>query len=288
MINAKSTCAIVFDDSNPSGELNMSLMRIISTVKSVCSLNRRREFKELLRRIAPTRQDSLLDIGSGDGYWTNRFARYARRTVGLEPDPHALNSARSLHNRRITFQQGFAEKLPFDDSSFDCIVSVSCFEHFRDAQQALDECFRVLKPGGRLAISVDSLLPQNSRPEFRSWHSKKYFVTEYFGEQHLISMFMKSGLRPGGEPVTHLLNSQRSARIRELFLRNPIRWLPAFPILYSMVLYFDRRKPNIPGQVLVATAFKPPIPTMETKLRCTSRSPEEISSLPYANPLSSN
>ena len=266
----------------------MSLLRLTSTLKSVCSLNRRREFKELLRRVAPTKQDSLLDIGSGDGYWSSQFARYAARTVGLEPDPHALNLARSLHKRRITFQQGFAEKLPFGDNSFDCIVSVSCFEHFRDAQLALDECFRVLKPGGRLAISVDSLLPQNSRPEFRSWHAKKYFVTEYFGEQRLISMFTQSGLRPSREPITHLLNSQHSARVRELFLRNPIRWLPAFPALYSMVLYFDRRKPNMPGQVLVATAFKPPIPNAETQPRRTSRSPEEIASLPFASSLSSN
>jgi SAM-dependent methyltransferase len=266
----------------------MSLLRLISSVKSVCSLNRRREFKELLRRVAPTKQDSLLDIGSGDGYWTNQFARYAGRTVGLEPDPHALNSARRLHHRRITFQQGFAEKLPFADNSFDCIVSVSCFEHFRDAQLALDECFRVLKPAGRLAISVDSLLPQNSRPEFRSWHAQKYFVNEYFGEQRLISMFTQSGLRPGREPIAHLLNSQHSARLRELFLRNPIRWLPAFPALYSMVLYFDRRKPNMPGQVLVATACKPAIPNTEAQPRRTSHSPEDISSLPYADSLSSN
>jgi hypothetical protein len=54
------------------------------------------------------------------------------------------------------------------------------------------------------------------------------------------------------------------------------------------VLYFDRRKPNMPGQVLVATAFKPPIPNAETQPRRTSHSPEEIASLPFANSLSSN
>jgi len=266
----------------------MSMTRLMSTIKSVCSLNRRREFDELLRRIAPTRQESLLDIGSGDGYWTSRFAQYAGRTVGLEPDPAALNLARQLHGHGIAFEQGFAEELPFDDSSFDCVVSVSCFEHFRDAQRALNECCRVLKPGGRLAISVDSLLPQNSSSDFRSWHSKKYFVTEYFAEQHLATMFQQSGLRPGTEPVTHFLNSQRSARIRERFLRNPRRWLPAFPLLYSMVLYFDRHEPDMPGQVLVATAFKPPLPDTPAFPKRGGHSGREASSAPSLASLTSN
>ena len=260
----------------------MSMSRLKSAIKSVCSLNRRREFDELLRRISPTKQDRLLDIGSGDGFWTSRFARHAGQTVGLEPDAAALNLARKLHSRKVTFQQGFAEKLPFDDGSFDCVVSVSCFEHFRDAQQALRECCRVLKPGGRMAISVDSLLPQNSSGEFRSWHSKKYLVTEYFAEQSLTSMFEHSGLQPGREPVMHLLNSQLSARIREHFLRNPRRWLVAFPLLYPLVLYFDRRKPDMPGQVLVAKAVKPASPDQEEFQSPSGGSHQEISSPPLA------
>jgi ubiquinone/menaquinone biosynthesis C-methylase UbiE len=235
----------------------MPVTRLSSIVRSICSLNRKREFGDLLRRAAPTKNDALLDIGSGDGYWTNQFAKASGRTVGLEPDPHALATARQFYGRQISFHQGFAENLAFEDNSFDCIVSVSCFEHFRDAQQALNECYRVLKPGGRLAISVDSLLPQNSARDFRAWHSKKYFVTEYFAEEKLASMLKRSGFRLGAEPATHLLNSQVSARIRELYLRNPRRWLLAFPILYSLVLYCDRRRPDIPGQVLVMTGFKP-------------------------------
>jgi ubiquinone/menaquinone biosynthesis C-methylase UbiE len=261
----------------------MAIIRLTSIVKSTCSLNRKREFKDLLRRSAPSKHDRLLDIGSGDGYWTSRFARYFGQTVGLEPDPHALSIARSLHTRNsITFQQGFAEKLPFDDNSFDCIVSVSCFEHFRDAQQALHECFRVLRPRGRLAISVDSLLPQNSGEAFRSWHSKKYFVNDYFDESRLATMFKQSGFRLSSEPMTHLLTSQNSARIRELYLRNPLRWLPAFPLLYSMVLYFDHRKPDIPGQVLVATAYKFRVPNTERVAARANPFAQAGSSSPYA------
>jgi ubiquinone/menaquinone biosynthesis C-methylase UbiE len=266
----------------------MPMTRLMTVTKSICSLNRSREFKELLRRSAPAKRDRLLDIGSGDGYWTSRFARYFGQTVGLEPDPHALSVARSLHGRDATFQQGFAEKLPFADKSFDCVVSVSCFEHFRDAQRALHECFRVLKPGGRLAISVDSLLPQNSREAFRSWHRKKYFVTDYLDESHLTSMFKQSGFCLANEPMTHLLNSRGSARIRELYLRNPLRWLPAFPFLYSMVLYFDHRRPNMPGQILVATAYKPLLPGNERAAERAVPSSEEASSPSYATLLPSH
>src|SRR5258707_7585188 len=101
-------------------------------------------------------------------------------------------------------------------------------------------------------------------------------------------MSTQSGFRLGREQLPNLLTSKGSARIRELFLRTPVLCLPASPVLYSMVLYFDRRKPNMPGQVLVATAFKPPIPNTEPQPRGTSHSPEDISSLPYANSLSSN
>src|SRR5262249_31220710 len=144
-----------------------------------------------------------------------------------------------------------------EGESFDCVVSVSCFEHFRSAQAALQESYRVLAPGGRLAISVDSLLPGNSSPEFRCWHSKKYFVTEYFSEKRLTQMLVNAGFVVEHRHTRHLINSPASARIRELYLHHPRSLLPFFPFLYLLVLLADRCGPRMPGQIVVMSARKP-------------------------------
>lgn len=45
-------------------------------------------------------------------------------------------------------------RLTFPDQSFDCVVSLDCFEHFPSYRRAFEECRRVLKPGGRMLCSV--------------------------------------------------------------------------------------------------------------------------------------
>ena len=44
---------------------------------------------------------------------------------------------------------------------------------------------RILKPNGPLSMSVDTLLPENSTITFREWHSRRYFVTQYFKQDEL-------------------------------------------------------------------------------------------------------
>ena len=231
--------------------------RLTAAIRSYCSLNRNREFALLRKRAEESRRGSLLDIGSGDGFWTERFAKHFENVYGLEPDPQAMRTARKLHGARTQYVHGFAENLCFADGAFDCVVSVSCFEHFRSAQAALRESFRVLAGGGRLAISVDSLLPENSSLEFRRWHSKKYFVTEYFSERRLTEMLVDAGFIVEHRHTRHLINSPFSARVRELYLHHP-RWLLLFfPFLYLLVLLADRWGKKLPGQIVVMSARKP-------------------------------
>jgi ubiquinone/menaquinone biosynthesis C-methylase UbiE len=203
------------------------------------------------------RTDTVLDAGSGDGFWTAHFATHCAHITGLEPDRQILRYTRSLHQPpNITYVCGVAESLPFPNNTFDKVVSVSCLEHFADPLQGLREMSRVLKPGGRLALSVDSLLPENSSLAFRAWHKRRHFVTRYFHQDELLDMMQTVGLRCESERTVHLFRSRLAARLRQLFIHHPRFWLPLFPLLYSAVRLTDWLADDTHGQIIIVTATR--------------------------------
>jgi SAM-dependent methyltransferase len=166
-----------------------------------------------------------------------------------------LSYARALHQHpNIVYVCGVAEFLPFPNSTFDKVVSISCLEHFADPLEGLREMARVLKPGGRLAISVDSLLPENSPLSFREWHRRRHFVTHYFSQDELLGMMHTVGLRCEPERTVHLFHSRLAALLRQLFIRHPRLLLPLFPLLYGAVRLSDRRADDMHGQIIITTA----------------------------------
>jgi len=239
----------------------MPFARIDRMSRSLLTLNRDREYKTLKQMLALSSTDHVLDVGSGDGFWTARFAAHCAKITGLDPDERMLEYARTLYDRpNVEYVCGNAESIPYPNSVFDKVVSISCLEHFADPLQGLREMARVLKPGGRLAISVDSLLPENSPLSFREWHKRRHFVTHYFNREELLSMMNTVGLHCESERTEHLFRSRLAARLRQLFLRRPRFWLPLFPLLYGAVRLADMMVDQMHGQIIVVTATREPTP----------------------------
>jgi ubiquinone/menaquinone biosynthesis C-methylase UbiE len=101
--------------------------------------------------------DVILDLGSGYGGRTLAFHRLTgARAVGIDvSDKMAAAAHRFALSEGVTdahFLTGVAEALPLASESVDVIFSYDVLEHVHVPETCLRECWRVLKPGGRLLL----------------------------------------------------------------------------------------------------------------------------------------
>ncbi|MDX1613638.1 MAG: class I SAM-dependent methyltransferase [Candidatus Promineifilaceae bacterium] len=115
-----------------------------------------RQLGELLD-LGPTSR--VLDVAAGSGASARFLAEtFGCRVVGLDYSDQAVEQANAASAadglaNRVRFRQGDAERLPFDDASFDAILCECAFCTFPDKPTAAAEMARVLRPGGRLGLS---------------------------------------------------------------------------------------------------------------------------------------
>lgn len=104
----------------------------------------------------------VLDLGCGAGHVTFAVAPHVHEVVACDLAAEMLvtvakaAAARGLGNVRT--QRGMAERLPFEDASFDLVLSRYSAHHWRDLDAGLREAARVLKPGGTAGF-VDAISP---------------------------------------------------------------------------------------------------------------------------------
>lgn len=102
----------------------------------------------------------ILDVGCGIGgsslYLADKFSANVTG-ITLSPVQAARATERAIAaslDSRVQFQVANALKMPFEDNSFDFVWSLESGEHMPDKTQFIAECYRVLKPGGKLLLAT--------------------------------------------------------------------------------------------------------------------------------------
>jgi SAM-dependent methyltransferase len=116
-------------------------------------------------------QERLLDLGCGGGRHAFEAMRRGTTVVALDADAAELKDVQAVtggmlsagelpHGPRGGAVNGNALTLPFPDAAFDRIIAAEVLEHIPADMAALDELVRVLRPGGRIAVTVPTRWPE--------------------------------------------------------------------------------------------------------------------------------
>lgn len=94
----------------------------------------------------------VLEVGYGSGVLQYSLALYSSLSIGVDPHPNGPMVRRSFASDGVPslLVRADGADLPFMESSFDAVIVASTLEFVPDPERCLHECWRVLKPGGRL------------------------------------------------------------------------------------------------------------------------------------------
>lgn len=118
----------------------------------------------------------LIDIGCGEKPYQNLLSKYVVEHIGVDHSD-------TIHAKSNIDLFGTAYNIPTDDETFDSAICTAVLEHLEEPEQAIRECYRVLKPGGFAIYSVPFIWHLHEEP-------RDFFRYSKYGLKYL---FEKSG-----------------------------------------------------------------------------------------------
>lgn len=119
-------------------------------------------YRFVVNKLGISKDDKLLEIACGQGVGSSlAMAEFNPKEIhGIDFSKAQISRAKKVnsdiiqkHSERIFFQEGAAESIPYGPDSFEKIFSIEAIQHFENLEKFAKEAYRVLKPGGKLAVA---------------------------------------------------------------------------------------------------------------------------------------
>ncbi|MFI3277571.1 MAG: class I SAM-dependent methyltransferase [Rikenellaceae bacterium] len=115
----------------------------------------------------------VLEIGTGAGYGVEIIAPRCESFTTIDKFASEVAVDRFPN---VEFKQCCVPPLPFDDESFDCVISFQVIEHIKRDKLFVEEVYRVLKRGGLFIVSTPNIEMSLTR---NPWHVREYTAAEF-------------------------------------------------------------------------------------------------------------
>jgi SAM-dependent methyltransferase len=200
-------------------------------VADAVAIQRPTKYK-LVREFLGSSLGVAADIGCGPGVFARYMSPRATRLIGLDVDYHSLERVKSRHCdlRNAYFAATIVNSLPFPDDRLETVLLLEVLEHLADDGAALREIWRVLRPGGKLVISVP--VPPGEVNEDSEWGHKR----EGYELPAIVDLLMVNGFEVEKHAFAEFRFTRRATQVARWWRRTTR--LPA-PICLSWIAYLD-------------------------------------------------
>lgn len=143
----------------------------------------RAEFYEFLDVLTPSQK--VLDLCCGNGYDASNYLAKGFKVSAIDASEQLIEIAQKNYSG-IDFKVGFAESLPYENNSFDAVVSKYAIMTSADMNPSFNEAHRVLKSGGYFIYLM-------THP-FRQYFEKRNVSADYFKQEVVVSNILNSSV----------------------------------------------------------------------------------------------
>jgi SAM-dependent methyltransferase len=192
-------------------------------------------YRETIKLIGPNKSDLLLDVGSGNGIYSNQIAYYfGIKVVGLEGRPERVRNSIQISkdlNTKAEFKITDLEKPIFEKNKFHKIICFEVMEHIKNDKQLFLKMSKALKPGGRLYVTVPKSM-YNHAKEYKTYDKFEH-VRDGYSTSDLKSLTRNSDLKAVKIEPYFFLFTKYLVKIQQILYKHshPIFNISIYPFL---------------------------------------------------------